>query len=498
MKYQSRPVNKIPYNHETEAEPDKSLCNSVHHIPQFAIDILSRLRRKLEEEPAPAASSLPYACLFPNKSRPLLLIAGFIFLFIICCAFQPKVSAQAPDFTIIVLPDPQFYPANNPAIFDSQTQWIVNNISALNIKMVLDVGDTVNGGGVASEWQAASNSMSKLEGKVPYFVAIGNHDYNAADPWNRTSSATNFNHYFGPSRYANSYSGWLGSYPTGSNENFYAAITINGKRYLILSLEFYPRASALQWATGIIEQNADAEIIIVTHGYEYFDNTHVALCDNYNAEYYNMGADNDGEEMWTQMVSQYANISMVFSGHIVKSAGAFAAGRQTEAGVHGNIVNEMLADGQAMTNGGQGYLRILQVSAAKNQIQVSTYSPYLNAYMTDSDNAFTVPWHATSTSGTGTITGRVRNNSCGAISGAQVSFPGGSTTTSSSGSFTLSNVPAGVQTVTVKASSYPTTSKSVPVGPGLTNSALFFLSTSPTPTPTPTPTPSGCTAATME
>ena len=241
----------------------------------------------------------PHACTSTQGcQRPLLLTAALIFFLAGCWAFQPMASAQ--DFTIIVLPDPQFYPANNPAIFDSQTQWIVNNISGLNIKFVIDVGDTVNGGGEASQWQAASNSMNKLEGKVPYIVAIGNHDYNAVDPWNRTSSATNYNHYFGPSRFANSYSGWLGSYPTGSNESSYYAVTVNGQRYLILSLEFYPRASALQWAKGIIEQNADAEIIIVTHGYEYFDNTHVALCDNYNAEYYNMGADNDGEEMLDQ------------------------------------------------------------------------------------------------------------------------------------------------------------------------------------------------------
>jgi hypothetical protein len=434
-----------------------------------------------------------------ESQRRLLPTAILIFFLSAFLAFQPKASAQvnAPDFTIVVLPDPQYYPANKPEIFDSQTQWIVNNISAMNIKFVIDVGDTVNGGGEASQWQAASNSMSKLEGKVPYIVAIGNHDYNAADPWNRTSSATNFNHYFGPSRFANSYSGWLGSYPTGSNENSYYVIPINGQRYLILSLEFYPRASALQWAKGIIEQNSDAQIIIVTHGYEYFDNTHVALCDNYNAESYNMGADNDGEEMWTKLVSQYANISMVFSGHIVKSAGQMAAAHQTEAGVNNNLVNEMLANGQAMTDGGQGYLRILRVSPAQNQIRVSTYSPYLNAYMTDSANAFTVPWHATSTTEMGTITGRVRNTSCGAIAGAQVSVAGGSATTSSSGSFTLSNIPAGLHTLTVMAPGYPTTSKDVPVGHGLTNSALFFLSPSPTPTPTPTPPPSGCTATTV-
>ena len=103
-------------------------------------------------------------------------------------------------------------------------------------------------------------------------MAIGNHDYDKDDPPNRTASATNFNHYFGPARYANSYSGWLGSYPTGSNENFYASVTINGKRYLIVLLEFYPRASALQWAGGVIGANPDAEVILVMHGYGFYDN----------------------------------------------------------------------------------------------------------------------------------------------------------------------------------------------------------------------------------
>src|SRR4051812_49774584 len=149
---------------------------------------------------------------------------------------------------------------------------ILKYLLGLDFEGVIRGGDIVNGGGVASQWQAASNSVSKLEGKVPYFMAIGNHDYDKDDPPNRTASATNFNHYFGPSRYANSYSGWLGSYPAGSNENFYGSVTINGKRYLILLVEFYPRSSALQWADSIIRANPDGGVILAMHGYSYYDN----------------------------------------------------------------------------------------------------------------------------------------------------------------------------------------------------------------------------------
>lgn len=385
------------------------------------------------------------------------------------------VPTSGPDFTIIVLPDPQYYASHNPDIFDQQVRWIVNNISALNIKLVVEVGDTVDGGGDLSQWKTASDSLARMDGKAPYFVAIGNHDYNADDPQNRTASATNFNRYFGPSRFANSYSGWLGSYPKGSDESYYGAITINGKRYLILALEFYPRDTTLQWAAAVLDQNPDAEALIVTHGYEYVDNTHVALCDTYDAEYYGMGADNDGDEMWRKLVSRYPNVSMVFSGHVVKGSGVMASAHQTEAGVYGNVVNELLINGQNMVDGGQGYLRILKVSPAKNEVRASTYSPILKSYLNDSANSYTVPWHANANSGSGAISGRVHNKSCTRISGAQVSYSGGSTTTDSYGNFTLTGVPAGVRNVTVKAAGYTTASQDVPVGPGLTNSALFFL-----------------------
>lgn len=391
---------------------------------------------------------------------------------------SPTLSND-PDFTIIVLPDPQYYAAYDPSIFDRQIQWIVNNIGPVNIRLVFETGDTVEGGGDLSQWKTASDSLARMDGKVAYFVAIGNHDYDADDPQNRTASTTNFNRYFGPSRFANSLSGWLGSYPHGSDESYHGAVTINGKRYLILSLEFYPRDSTLQWAAGVLEQNPDAEVLIVTHGYENVDNTHIALCDTYNAEYYGMGADNDGDEMWRKFVSQYRNISMVFSGHVVKGLGQMASARQTEAGVHGNIVNELLINGQNMADGGEGYLRILKVSPSTNQIQASTFSPTLNSYLSDSDNAYTVPWHADATSGTGIISGRVRNKLCGRISGAQVSYSGGSTNTDSNGNFTLTQVPPGVWNVTVKASGYATASQNVPAGGGFTNSALFFLDPAP-------------------
>ena len=55
--------------------------------------------------------------------------------------------AAAPEFTIIALPDTQHYSESFPAIFTSQTQWIVNNRAARNIVFVTHEGDIVEHNG---------------------------------------------------------------------------------------------------------------------------------------------------------------------------------------------------------------------------------------------------------------------------------------------------------------------------------------------------------------
>src|SRR5438876_1078425 len=112
-------------------------------------------------------------------------------------------AQSAADFTVVVLPDTQFYSQTYPQIFDSQTQWVANNAAAQNIQLVIGVGDIVNVGTSATQWTNASHSAGILDQThVPYAFAIGNHDYDTLPPTSR--AATTFNQYFGPSRYANS------------------------------------------------------------------------------------------------------------------------------------------------------------------------------------------------------------------------------------------------------------------------------------------------------
>ena len=155
----------------------------------------------------------------------------------------------------------------------------------------------------------------------------GNHDYDTLPPTNRP--ATYFNQYFGPSRYSGKPYYGSSNFPPGSNENFYETFTWGGKPYLILVLEFVPRSSAVAWAKSVLSANTDKEVIVVTHSYLYFDATTVDQCDTAD-----MVGDENGAMLWSDLISQYPNVSVVLSGHLLLSGRhrrAFASRRITPA-----------------------------------------------------------------------------------------------------------------------------------------------------------------------
>ncbi len=420
---------------------------------------------------------------FTRKDSPIcgfakLLVSSLLPLIALLAVLVPRADAQS-DFTIVALPDTQYYSENYPQTFTAQTQWIVNNASTLNIQAVVGLGDIVQTATNAWEYQNADTSVKLLDNaKIPYFLAIGNHDYsNFQDASGRTSETTNFNVYFGPSRYQN-YSWYKGQYPPGSNENFYGILTINGKSYLFLILEFYPRDAAVAWAQSVIAANPGAEVIVVTHAYIATDSTRVSLCDDINAQAYNVGADNDGESLWKKFVSQSSQISLILNGHFTDSSGQ-GVGRRIDLGVKGNIINQILSDYQDLANGGNGYLRILTFHPSLNTIDVKTYSPTLNAYFTDSANQFTVQWHSTGSpqSGAGTVGGLVRTVSCSTIPGATISANGILTSSNSNGNFNLNLTAPATYSVTAAANGYFSVLDSLNVWVGYPALVKYYLST---------------------
>src|SRR6266700_4148084 len=320
----------------------------------------------------------------------------------------------------------------------------------------------------------ASHSIGILDhAGIPYALAIGNHDYDKLPPVNR--SAITFNQYFGPSRYANAGHYGATNFPAGSNENFYETFNWGGKSYLVLVLEFVPRNSALAWAKSVLNANTDKEVFVTTHSYLYSDNTTVDECDTAD-----MVGDNNGAMQWSKLISQYPNISVVLSGHITNQFNA----RRSDVGAAGNFVHQIFANWQVWTNGGNGYLRVMQFSPSNNTINVQTYSPYTGLYLTDSGDQFTLKWHNDGTPGGGsaTVVGRVRNaafgKGCIGIAGATVNVGGATVTTDSNGRFSLT-IPPGQVFANATAAGYLISSQSVKLNDYFPNELDFFLTATP-------------------
>lgn len=357
---------------------------------------------------------------------------------VLCLFLSVSFAAHAQtsgEFTIAALPDTQFYSKTYPQIFTTETQWIADHAKQMNIQLVVGLGDIVDGGGETYQWQNADLAYRMLDGKVPYVAAIGNHDYDRNNPAGRTAYTKNFNAYFGPQRYAGK-SWYKRQYPSGSNENFYSIITLGGKQYLILVLECFPRNSALGWAAAVMKNHPGIDTIVVTHAYTYYDNTRMDHCDSNSASSFAVAQDNDGEQVWEKFASKYSNIRLVLSGHVVQGDGT---GRRTDIGVNGNLVNEILADYQSWPNGGNGYIRLITVKPSLNQVVVRTYSPYLNQWLMDGHNQFTVPYKNSGlTQSMTTMTGKLKNTAdCSAIAGAVVSNGSGSATTDANGMYSI-------------------------------------------------------------
>jgi len=410
----------------------------------------------------------------PSRVLPRTLRLVFAQLAFILFPWLLAGDSKPGDFTVVVLPDPQNYTQYYPQIFDSQTRWIAANAAAQNIQLVLEVGDTVNNARDAAEWQNADHSFSILEqANVPYAIAIGNHDYDSVPPTNRQASY--LNQYFGPWRYSGKPYYGVSNFPAGSNENFYETFAWGNKAYLIIVLEYVPRNGAVAWAKSVLSANPDKEAIVVTHSYLYSDGTTVDQCDTAD-----MVGDANGASLWSELISQYPNISVVLSGHIANKSTA----RRSDVGINGNFVHQIFTNWQDSANGGNGYLRLMRFSPSTNTIEVKSYSPYTNTYLSDAANQFTLKWHNDGAPGTGTakLTGRIRSSAyglnCIPVSGAMVDVGGARSITNANGYYSLS-IPPGQFSAMVKANGYLDGFETTVLNDYFPNQLDFYLSPTP-------------------
>jgi hypothetical protein len=320
-------------------------------------------------------------------------------LFVLSFGVWAQTPVKAPtlenekSWTLVVLPDPQTYVKfeRNQGILELMTAWVAENIDPLKIRMVLCTGDLVEQNNILkgdppngnqssiNQWRAIDRSFRRLDNRVPYVLAAGNHDFGYKSIENRH---TYYDQYITADRNAlnermlREYFINEAGMPTLANALFEFTDPSNTP-YLILNLEFAPRNEVLEWASKAIghEKYRNHRVIVLTHSYMNSKNERIVK-ENYpvtNANY--------GQAIWEKLVNPSSNVVMVIAGHIgapdnPKAHMAFKQDKKAD----GKLVTQMVFNAQALGggwhgNGGDGWLRYLEFMPDGVTVKAKTYSP---------------------------------------------------------------------------------------------------------------------------
>lgn len=331
-----------------------------------------------------------------KKSRcmvlPIILILLALPLTVqdLVCNPQPVKNKR---IRLIVFPDTQNYIKEWPHIFQSQTGWVTSN--ADSISFVIHVGDITNANN-KKQWETAVGAMSIMDNHVPYTFCPGNHDI-GTNGSSDTRNTTMLNEFLPYNKYSQM-TGFGGVYEAGRMDNsWHTFTTTEGYDFLILSLEFGPRNGVLKWAGEVIKAHPFHNVIINTHAYLYSDDKRISNIYGHKwtpssyGLYEASGQDaNDGEEIWTKLVKLYRNIFMVVCGHVLNDGTGFLVSE----GDNGNKVYQMLSNYQTgvigSENGGNGFLRIIDIDPSLATISIRSYSPFLNEFKKEEDQQFDI------------------------------------------------------------------------------------------------------------
>ncbi len=325
----------------------------------------------------------------------------------------PKTPYDAPSgsWTLIVLPDTQYYSESYPEVFFRQIEWIVAHKDSHDIRFVVHEGDIVNRN-CHEQWIIAQQAMRLLnQAGIPYAISLGNHDI--GDPTAKSSAsnrATLFNDYFQADDYR--YSHACGFFESGKLENSWQIFFSPTVPYLVIALEFGPRDAVLEWASRVVSQHPDAQVIVLSHAYLYSDSTRYNWSlheqnQKWNPKQYGIATHdivNDGEDIWKKLIAKHPTMEFVLSGHV----GFSGTGYLSSIGNKAQAVKQIMANYQCnpakpgpvggnvepfWPYGGAGWMRLMQFLPDDQTVSVRTYSPWLDRWLVQPNQEFHIQRH---------------------------------------------------------------------------------------------------------
>jgi hypothetical protein len=302
------------------------------------------------------------------------------FKWLVFAPFFLSIGCAVKRFTIPVLPDTQESVTRRNEMFYSQMNWMAKSRDSLKAPIILHVGDLVNFDN-QQQWDIASKGYAILDSaKIPYAIAVGNHDTEAVGVNSGSAAPGNVNQNlrktfkFNATFPVTRFKAQQGRAEENKSDNAFYTFKAAGKKWMVITLEFCARESVARWMDSVMKSHPDHKAIIVTH----YHLTPAGQVAPTNAGYGDMKV----VDIFEKYIRPNKNAFMVVSGHVCYSAS------RTDKGPAGNTIYQVLSDYQCKDDGG-GYIRLLDFDLKKATISAKMYSPFYNETLTDS-SAFTL------------------------------------------------------------------------------------------------------------
>jgi hypothetical protein len=252
----------------------------------------------------------------------------------------------------------------------------------------------------AFEIPAAVQGFKLLDGKLPFSVVPGNHDYDAlwtdpAHPPRPEQKQVGVRHLGGLTGFQSAFSSasaffagrpwYVDSHDDGADSA--QVFTAGECRFLHIGLQYHAPDVSLSWAAAVIARHPGLPTIVTTHDYLDRDGKRHMRSNPLSSDLDPL--DNDPERIWEEFVSRHDQIFLVLSGHVS------GQGFSVDTNRAGNAVYQMMADYQdrnrsaidAGADGptGDGWLRLLKfrLDTARPTIEVRTYSTHYGKFASE-------------------------------------------------------------------------------------------------------------------
>ncbi len=309
-------------------------------------------------------------------SRVLFLLFASLFSLFACSEDEQieNPTVFIPKTRLMIVPDIQNYTDKEDRFKYLHSIVDYYELNKDSIEAILQVGDLTNNNKLWQYENAYNEFFYKFDDTTPMAYCLGNHDYgNNGSSDIRMSNLPS--HMMMPD---------VVRMNGTSYDNYVKYISIAGKRYGVLVLEFATRNETLEWANSIVKNDLTTPYILLIHvflnGYgQMFDYTDPLIKEGGSHKQYKMGDDykNDSKEIFDKLIYNNSNIKLVVCGHCLTPDYINVSTKENSIG---KPVHMIMVNYQHYNNGGMGFIGLLDI--AGDSYRIRSFCTYENRYGT--------------------------------------------------------------------------------------------------------------------